>query len=243
MGQAVHYVDAYMASEGFFGFQKAHDDRALHLLGDSGVFFEFVPFDEENFDDNGDLRSEFPRAYSLDEVENGKTYALLLSSCAGAWRYLLGDTVKFANREQGAFFITGRTKQFLSVCGEHLSIDNLNAAVQEADQALQAGVREFCVAGIRHGAGWRHQWFVSLDNPAVRPEAFGAAVDQALCRLNDDYAVERKYALQQIDVSLIPNSRFMDWLERRGKLNGQAKIPRVLKGAQLEDFTHFLEAR
>ncbi len=243
MGQSVHYVDAYMASEGFFGFQKAHDDRALNLLGDSGVFFEFVPFDEENFDENGDLRSEFPRAHGLDTVVPGKTYALLLSSCAGAWRYLLGDTVKFTNPEQGAFFITGRTKQFLSVCGEHLSIDNLNAAVQEADQTLQAGVREFCVAGIRHGSGWRHQWFVSMDNPAVSPKTFAAALDQALCRLNDDYAVERKYALQQIDLTLIPNRHFMDWLEHRGKLNGQAKIPRVLKGAQLEDFTHFLKER
>jgi hypothetical protein len=241
LGQPVHYVDSYMASEGFFAYQKAHDDRALNLLGDSGVFFEFVPFDDENFDENGDLRHANPVSYNLNEVEEGKTYALLLSTCAGAWRYLLGDTIRFTNPHQGAFNITGRTKQFLSVCGEHLSIDNLNAAIMEVDIALQAGVREFCVVGIRYGSGWKHKWYVSMDNASVSPQTFGAAVDQALCRLNDDYAVERKYALQKVEVTIIPNRLFIDWLEYRGKMNGQAKIPRVLKGAQLEDFERFLK--
>lgn len=242
LGRPMQYVDSYMASEGFFSYQNRPETRSMRLLTDCGVFFEFVPFNEKNFDDNGDLRSQYPESCTLDEVREGEHYAILISTNAGAWRYLLGDTISFTDLERCEFKLTGRTKQFLSVCGEHLSIDNLNAAVHHADKVLNAGVREFTVAGVREGSFWAHQWYISVENQAVTPEAFATAVDQELCRLNDDYAVERVYALREVRVQLLPNETFLGWLEKRGKLNGQAKIPRVIKGAQLEEFTAFIES-
>jgi len=242
LGKEVQYLDSYMASEGFFSYQNRPDTRSMRLLTDCGVFFEFVPFNDENFDENGDLRSEQPRSLTLGEVEEGPHYALLLSTCAGAWRYLLGDTIQFTNVERVEIRLIGRTKQYLSTCGEHLSIDNLSEAVRQTDHDLRAGVREFAVAGLREGDHWAHQWYVSCENPAVCPADFARALDAALCRLNEDYEVERRYALREVRVELLSNQTFLGWLANRGKLNGQAKMPRVLKGEQWEDFKGYLEA-
>lgn len=234
------YVDSYMASEGFFAFQDRQDTRDMRLLADCGVYYEFVPFNDDNFDDEGNLRSEFPETLTLDEVQPGVPYAFLLSTCSGAWRYLLGDTMQFTDLERCEFKLTGRTKQFLSACGEHVSIDNLNHAVEEADRALHANIGEFTVSAVREGSGWAHDWYLSVGNPDVGAQALRAVLDDTLCRLNDDYAVERRFALHDVRVHLLPQSVFMEWMEKRGKMNGQAKVPRVLKGTQLENFQQFI---
>lgn len=238
--QEVQYIDSYMASEGFFGYQDDENNRDLRLLPDCGIFYEFVPFNDHNFDENGDLRSEFPDTCTLEEVREGVQYATLLTTNAGAWRYLLGDTIQFTDLRRCAFRIAGRTKQYLSVCGEHLSIDNLNAAVQRAETLLGISIREFTVAGVRDGSGWAHEWFVGADTALVPADKLMQTLDEELCRLNDDYAIERRYALRQLRLQYVPNRLFLKWLEAKGKFNGQAKIPRVLKAGQLEAFSEFL---
>ncbi|MBU6342983.1 MAG: GH3 auxin-responsive promoter family protein [Bacteroidetes bacterium] len=232
--------DSYLASEGFISYQNRVDTKSMKLMPDCGIFFEFVPFNEQNFDENGELRSEFPEARTVGELEEHVNYALLLSTNAGAWRYLLGDTVQVTDVEKCEIRITGRTKQFLSMCGEHISVDNLNEAVRRVDDRTNAGIREFAVAGVPYGNQWAHQWWVSFDNPVLSAEEFARLVDAELCILNDDYCVERKYALRDVRASILPNALFYKWLEHRGKANGQSKIPRVLKGKQLEDFQQFV---
>lgn len=241
LGKPVSYLNSYMASEGLFAWAQRPHCSDMQLTTDSGIFFEFVPFNAENFDDNGDLCSEHPISIALNEVDTRTEYALLISTCAGAWRYLLGDTVRFTDVEKAGIKLTGRTKQHISVCGEHLSVDNLNEAIRRADAQLQAGIREFCVSGVRLGSQWGHQWYLSCDNTQVRPEQLEQALDAALCALNEDYAVERIYALKSVRVRVLPNRIFLEWLASKGKLNGQAKVPRVMKGAQLEDFERFLK--
>ncbi len=242
LGEKVHDIDSYMASEGFFAYQNRPTSRALRLLTDCGIFYEFVPLTSENFDENSNLKPT-ARALTLGEVRENEQYALLISTCAGAWRYLLGDTIQFTDLARTEFRLTGRTKQFLSVCGEHLSVDNLNEAVRRADQKLNAGIIEFAVAAVpTDDRNWAHQWFVSLDNQAVLPQVFAAAVDEELCFLNDDYAVERQYALREVRVEILPKEIFYDWLRQKGKMNGQAKIPRVLKGETLKNWLGFLES-
>jgi len=239
-GKPIKFMDSYGASEGFLAYQERPDHRPMKMLNDCGVYFEFVPFDDENFDDDGELRNDQPRSLQLSEVETGKHYALLLSTVAGAWRYLLGDTIQFTDTEKAEIRITGRTKQFLSACGEHISIDNLCDAVRSVDEKMRAGIGEFAVKGYRDGSFWAHHWYLSADNQSISAETLIRALDEELCRLNDDYAVERKYALRNVSAQILPNQLFLDWLQQRGKLNGQAKIPRVLKGTQLADFEAFI---
>jgi hypothetical protein len=240
LGKPIGYLDSYMASEGLFAWQRTPDNRSMKLIANGGIYFEFVPFNDEQFDEDGNLRSEYPTSLNLDEVVEGQNYAMLISTCAGAWRYLLGDTLIFTDVAAREFRLSGRTKQYLSVCGEHLSIDNLNEAVRRVDEAFNAGIKEFTVAGLANGARWAHQWYISCSNPEILPTALAQAIDKELGILNEDYAVERAYALNEVRLDIVPNSLFMDWLSERGKMNGQAKIPRVLKGQQLADFQAFI---
>jgi hypothetical protein len=67
-----------------------------------------------------------------------------------------------------------------------------------------------------------------------------SAVDAALRVINDDYPVEREYALKTVRATIVPNELFLQWLHRKGKFNGQAKIPRVMKGETLADWASFV---
>ena len=240
LGQPVMDADTYLASEGYFGYQPKPGGQ-LKLLTQNGIYYEFVPFTSDNFDDDGNLK-EHAQALDIKSVKNGISYALVISTNAGLWRYLLGDTIQFTHVDNNEFRITGRTKLFLSVCGEHLSVDNINEAVRRTEAELHAGVREFAVAGFREGTGWAHHWWVSLDNKSITQQQFIQTLDAHLKILNDDYCTERKFALRQLRISFIENNTFYQWLANQGKMNGQTKIPRVLKGNALNHWVSYLDS-
>jgi hypothetical protein len=238
MGKPISYIETYLASEGFIAFQAYPNKRSMRLVLNNGIFYEFVPFEEKNFDNNGEIKPD-AETITIDEVEEGKEYAILLSSCAGAWRYLIGDVIKFVSLEDAEIIITGRTKHFLSLCGEHLSVDNMNKAIELVSNDFNIDIKEFTVAGIPHGSLFAHHWFVGTDDP-VEPHTLKERLDAHLKVLNDDYAVERSAALKELHVDVVPVKRFYEWLESKGKVGGQNKFPRVMKNAQLEEWTTFL---
>ncbi|HQQ93001.1 MAG TPA: GH3 auxin-responsive promoter family protein [Bacteroidia bacterium] len=239
-GKEIIYIDTYMASEGFIAFQERPNDvQGMKLLTDNGIFFEFVPFDDENFDADGNLK---PRAMALDlkEVEAEKEYALVITNSAGAWRYLIGDTVKFVNIQRNEIIITGRTKHFLSLCGEHLSLDNMNKGIALCAEEMDLSINEYCVYGKTHEGRFAHHWFIGTDREKDASK-LKEVLDKHLKQLNDDYAVEREHALKEIFVTVIPNQTFIDFLASKNKLGGQSKFPRVLKGKILNEWLAFLE--
>ena len=213
----------------------------MRLVLNNGIFYEFVPFEEKNFDHNGEIKSD-AETLMIDEVEEGKEYALLISSCAGAWRYLIGDVIKFTSLEESEIVITGRTKHFLSLCGEHLSVDNMNKAIELVSNDLNITIQEFTVAGIPYQSLFAHHWFVGTDD-SVDATVLKNKLDEHLKILNDDYAVERSAALKEVFVDVVPLKTFYDWMETKGKVGGQNKFPRVMKKAQLEDWKSFLDSR
>ena len=213
----------------------------MRLVLNNGIFYEFVPFDDKNFDANGEIKPD-AQTFLIDEVQTGKEYALLLSSCAGAWRYLIGDVIKFTSLEESEIVITGRTKHFLSLCGEHLSVDNMNKAIELVANELNVTIPEFTVAGIPYQSLFAHHWFVGTDDH-IDAETLKAKIDEHLKVLNDDYAVERSAALKEIIVDVLPLNAFYGWMESKGKVGGQNKFPRVMKKAQLEEWTAYLQSR
>jgi hypothetical protein len=234
------YLDTYMASEGFLAFQeRPNEHQAMKLLTDNKIFFEFVPFNEENFDADGNVK---PNAVTLNitEVELNKDYAIVLTNCAGAWRYLIGDTIKFTDLKRCEIIITGRTKHFLSFCGEHLSVDNMNQAIKLAANDLNIVINEYCAMGIPYQGLFAHHWFIGTDKH-VNETLLKEKLDEHLKILNDDYAVERKHALKEVIVTVLPNQTFIDFLASKNKLGGQSKFPRVLKGKHLNDWLAFLK--
>ncbi len=232
------YIETYLASEGFIAYQESQSSHGMKLVLNEHIFFEFVPFTDDNFDADGEM-VEKPEALLINEVEEGKDYALLISTTAGTWRYLIGDTIKFIDKEKAEIIITGRTKHFLSLVGEHLSVDNMNKAIQMAGQELNICIPEFTVTGIPYQGFFAHQWYVAC-NDNVDSEKLIELIDTKLKELNDDYAVERKSALKAVFLKVLPEQTFMDFMNSKGKIGGQHKFPRVLKGKMLEDWNLFI---
>lgn len=239
LGRPLIYIETYLASEGFLAFQAIPSRKSMRLVLNNGVFHEFIPFSEANFDENGNLKKK-AKTLKIDEVEVGKDYALLITTCAGAWRYLIGDVVRFISKEESEIIITGRTKHFLSLCGEHLSVDNMNKAIELAAEELNFRVKEFTVLGVPYKNLFGHHWFVGSDD-LVDSERLKEVLDSHLNALNDDYAVERKHALKKIEIDVLPSSLFYDWMRAQGKEGGQNKFPRVLKGEKAESWQQFLK--
>ena len=238
LARPLTYIETYLASEGFIAYQDRQYAKGMKLVTNEHIFMEFVPFDDVNFDHEGNMVQN-PEALMIHEVEEGKDYALLISTTAGAWRYLIGDTIRFVDKERCEVIITGRTKHFLSLVGEHLSVENMTKAVQIASEEMNVCIPEFTVAGVPHGSFFAHEWYLACDDQ-IEPALLRDRIDEHLKVLNDDYAVERKSALKEIRVNVLPESRFMDFMKLKGKVGGQHKFPRVLKGSMLDEWKQFI---
>ncbi|PZX54159.1 GH3 family domain-containing protein [Algoriphagus chordae] len=238
LGKPILYLETYLASEGFLAFQALPNRKSMRLVLNNGIFHEFVPFTDDNFDEEGNIRAD-ANTLKIDEIEEGKDYALLISTCAGAWRYLIGDVIRFVSKEESEIIITGRTKHFLSLCGEHLSVDNMNKAIELTAEEHDLNIREFTVLGVPHGTLFAHHWFIGSAD-TISPSVLKKSIDAHLKVTNDDYAVERNHALKEVKVTLLPSSLFYDWMREQGKEGGQNKFPRVLKGDKAASWQEFL---
>ena len=144
------------------------------------------------------------------------------------------------NKEKSEIIITGRTKHFLNLVGEHLSVDNMNKAIQVASEKLNISITEFTVAGVPINGSFGHHWFIGTDDK-VDVVDLTTLIDNSLKELNDDYLVERKTALKEIQLDVLPEKMFMEFMEKKGKLGGQHKFPRVMKGELYEEWKAFVK--
>lgn len=235
------YCDTYMASEGFFAYQeRPNEEQGMKLLYDNKVFFEFIPFTEEFFDNEGNLKSAHPSVLDISEVKLDQEYVIVITNCAGAWRYIVGDTIRFTDLRRCEIIVTGRTKHFLSMCGEHLSVDNMNRAIKLTADELGIEINEFCVAGVPYENLFAHHWYVGVDK-MVDEKILREKIDKHLKELNDDYKVERTAALKEIIITALPDETFLGFLASKNKLGSQHKFPRVLKGKIYDEWLAFLE--
>lgn len=238
-GKPLIYIETYLASEGFIAYQDRPHASGMRLVTNEHIFHEFIPFDQKNFDTNGDVVAN-PEVITICNVEEGKEYAILISTSAGAWRYLMGDTIRFTDKKRNEIVITGRTKHYLSLVGEHLSVENMNKAIELASSDMNISIPEFTVAGIPFGNFFAHHWYVACDDN-VNAETLRLKIDDYLKQLNDDYATERGHALKEVLLDVLPEKDFIGFMRSLGKVGGQHKFPRVLKGKMLEDWNKFLK--
>lgn len=239
LGKPIVYIENYLSSEGFIGYKTRENAKGMELILNNNIFFEFVPFNDKNFDADGNIVAK-PDAKMIHEVEEGKEYALLMSTNAGAWRYILGDTIKFVDLAKNELIITGRTKHFLSLTGEHLSVENMNKAIGLVSDEFNVSIPEFTVAGIPHGTFFAHRWYIATDDN-VDKEKIRKRIDENLRMLNDDYATERDSALKEVFVEVLSEGQFMKFMELKGKIGSQHKFPRVMKGKMLEEWEKYLK--
>lgn len=237
--QSMYYMDTYLASEGFFAFNNRPETNAMQLATNHGIFYEFIPFNKNGFTETGKLL-ENPQVLTLAEVEENQDYALLVSTPAGAWRYMIGDTIKFTDLEKMEILITGRTKYFLNVVGSQLSEDKLNKAIQTLSQEMDVVVNEFSVSALQNDAKeYYHQWVISSENKVDEVQA-KEVLDQALKKLNKNYRVAREKALKAIQVKFVAEETFYNWLEANKKKGGQIKVPKVMKAEKMQELLAYV---
>ncbi len=219
----MHYIETYNASEGYFGTQNDPNDPSMLLMIDYGVFYEFIPLEDVGMDN--------PRTYCLEEVELNKNYAMVISTSAGLWRYMIGDTVKFTSKNPYKFVITGRTKHFINAFGEELIVDNAERGLAKACAATGALISDYSAAPVfmDKDAKCRHQWLIEFAQMPNSMEEFVKTLDATLKEVNSDYEAKRQndLALQLPEVVVARKHLFHDWLDSKGKLGGQHKVPRL----------------
>ena len=229
----MHYMETYNASEGFFGLQNDLSDPNMLLMIDYGVFYEFCPMD--NLDHNG-YPIDSDKIVPLWEVETGTNYAMIISTSCGLWRYLIGDTVQFSQRDPYKFRITGRTKHFINAFGEELIVDNAEKGLLQACVATGAQVKDYTAAPIfmDSNAKCRHQWMIDFAKMPGSVEEFSQILDRSLQAINSDYEAKRHkdITLQPLEIIVAKPGLFDEWLKSKGKLGGQHKIPRLSNSRQ-----------
>ncbi|MDP6588436.1 MAG: GH3 auxin-responsive promoter family protein [Alphaproteobacteria bacterium] len=232
-GTRAELREIYVASEAFIAVADRGADEGMRLLLDSGIFYEFVPLDE--------LDSETPTRHWVGDAEIGVNYALVLSNCAGAWSYVIGDTVRLVDRDPPRLLVSGRTAYSLSAFGEHLIGEEIENSIAAAADSIDATISDYSVGAIfpeREGELGGHLYvieFLQSDIAKARLDSFAAALDHRLCDGNADYRAHRSdgFGLDLPRIRAVRSGTFAGWMKRRGKLGGQNKVPRIINDQAL----------
>jgi hypothetical protein len=220
---AIHYVELYNASEGFFGVQdQLHSDELLLML-DYGIFYEFI--------DMKTYGTQNEKVIPLADVVVGTQYAVIISTNAGLWRYHIGDTIRFTSIAPYRFKITGRTKHFINVFGEELVIENANKALELVCQRHHVQLVDYTAAPIFMEGSEKggHEWLIEFKIPPKDAAAFAEDLDKQLQALNSDYEAKRykNITLMPLKLHIAKPKTFYKWLKQKGKIGGQHKVPRL----------------
>ena len=234
----MNYLESYNASEGFFAFQDDPEDPGMLLMTDHGTYYEFIPLDE--------LANDSPRSLNLTEVEIGKAYALAITTNAGLWRYLIGDTVEFTSTSPHRIKIVGRTKHYINAFGEELMVSNTDKAIDLSCKGTEVMVADYTAAPIffEGEAKGGHEWIIAFEQAPEDLEAWVISLDKNLQQLNSDYEAKRfqSMALELPKVHAVDKDFFQDWLRANGKLGGQHKVPRLSNDRKrMEELLKFLK--
>ena len=230
IGRGVDTVELFPASEGFFAYQDQPKQEGLLLLLNNDIFYEFIPV--AKFGTDEEVR------YSLEEVQMGENYVLILSTSAGLWGYNIGDTVRFVSLSPYRLVVTGRVKHFISAFGEHVIGKEVETAMKQAIENTDIRIKEFTVAPqISPAEGLPyHEWLVEFENQPENLEAFAHALDQVMQQQNVYYydLIHGK-VLRPLVVSPVKEKGFQDYMKSIGKLGGQNKVPRLSNDRKIAD--------
>jgi hypothetical protein len=238
----VQYIDTYLASEGYLATQTRPDTDAMQLLCDIGIYYEFVPFEEDSVLESGKINPQ-KKAIDISKVEEGKEYILLISTVSGAWRYMIGDTIKFTDVARHEIKITGRTKFFLNVVGSQLSVNKMDDAVESLNDNFTLNIKEFTVAAVKENDDYFHHWYFGLEElkDGLDEEAIRKHLDEHLKNSNKNYKVARDKALKGVKISLISVDKFLEWNDANKHKGGQVKMAKVMKEDAFREWQEFVK--
>ena len=239
LGKPVTVIDTYLASEGYIATQTRPETEAMQLNTENGIYFEFVPMHPDYIKEDGSLKNNAP-SLTLKEVELDKDYILVISTVSGAWRYLIGDTIKFTNIEKAEIKITGRTKFFLNTVGSQLSVNKMDDAIKHLEEKFSTQITEYTICAKRfEDDEFYHSWYLGTKLKADEKE-IANALDKFLKDANKNYKVARSKALHGVKVKIIPVEKFHEWNDKNKKKGGQVKMARVMKEDKFAEWEEFV---
>jgi hypothetical protein len=231
MGKPINYLEIYNASEGFFAAQDKLDEEGMLLFLEHGIFYEFMPIEEYG--------KEAPKTVGLNKVQLGKIYAPVITTNGGLWRYLIGDTIEFTKLYPFKIKVVGRVKHFINAFGEELIIDNADKAITIACEKTNCIINDYTAAPkyMDNASTGAHQWVIEFEKDPISIDEFAYELDCALKALNSDYEAKRQkdIALQIPIITPIQKGSFNKWLQQKGKLGGQHKVPRLSNNREFID--------
>ncbi len=236
----VQIVDTYLASEGFIACQQRPESSSMQLITDGGIYFEFVPFQPEYVEQDGSIFDDAP-VLTMAEVEPEVDYALIISTVSGAWRYLIGDTIKFTDVEKAEIKITGRTKFFLNVVGSQLSVLKMETAITELQEKFNTSIKEFTVSAKKIDDEFQHVWYLGTETETSEKE-LAEALDQSLQEANKNYKVARNKALKGVRVHKVQPETFAQWNDHNKKKGGQVKMEKVMDEEKFQAWEEFVSS-
>ncbi len=217
------YYEIYNASEGFFAIQDLNNSSDLLLMLDYGIFYEFIPMDTYGTPNQEVIR--------LEAVQLFKNYAIVITTNAGLWRYLIGDTVRFTSLKPYRIRVTGRTKHHINVFGEELMVENTDVAIAKTCIATNCEVKDYTVAPIfmQEKEKGAHEWMIEFKQKPADILEFQKLLDQNIQAVNSDYEAKRynNMTLNELKINVAKEDLFYNWLKTNNKLGGQHKIPRL----------------
>ncbi|UTW64486.1 GH3 auxin-responsive promoter family protein [bacterium SCSIO 12741] len=236
----VRFLESYNASEGFFGLQdrwlEEEEDSDMLLMLDYGIYYEFLPLDE--------LHKDRPQTVLLEETELNKDYALIISTNAGLWRYMVGDTIRFTSQHPYRIQVSGRTKYYINAFGEELVAENAEKALAVACKDTGSTISEYTAApyfdGVEHSGG--HEWIIEFSQAPSNLATFTQRLDEELKKVNSDYEAKRykDMNMKLPRVTAVEPGTFYAWLKSKGKLGGQNKVPRLSNKRKIIEEIHAL---
>ena len=241
LGKPVTVIDTYLASEGYIATQVRPETDAMQLNTDSGIYFEFVPFNPDYIKEDGSLKKDAP-SLSLQNVQLHQDYILIISTVSGAWRYLIGDTIEFTDVEKAEIKITGRTKFFLNTVGSQLSVNKMDDAMKHLEEKFKTTIPEYTICAKRLEDGeFYHCWYLGSEIENTNEEKIANELDIFLKEANNNYNVARSKALKGVKVSVISPDIFYDWSGKNKKKGGQVKMERVMNEDKFKDWEDFVK--
>lgn len=234
-------LDTYLASEGFFAYTAQPNTMSMRLALNHGYFYEFIPFDERGVDKKGEIFDN-PEIHTIGDVEEETEYILIVSTCAGTWRYVIGDTIRFTNLAPHEIVITGRTKFFLNTVGSQLSEEKLDTAILEVSKDFSISINEYSVAAVKNEQDeYIHQWVIVTENTDVDEQELRSKLDEHLKEANKNYSVARQKALKDVNIQVVNKESYYNYLESYKKKGGQAKTPKVMDPAEMKELLEVLK--
>jgi len=233
----LNYMWVYNASEWYFGYQdiinydNSDGKSPYKLLTNHGIFYEFIEFNSDNFDENGNCKktAEAKAIWDITKEDINKKFALVITTNSWLIRYMIWDVIQFVDKDL-RYKITGRTRQSLNLKWEELMETHISNVIQQLSQNENINIVYYTIWPDQEKNPTKHERVVETDKEInISEEELSQKIDSILQTVNADYQAKRKnnILLELPKITLVAQWSFYLRLKKSNRLGAQIKVPKL----------------